>query len=91
MHITIRWETRLERAASVDVDELAIASWALKALPLRILVRDDARPPTVDELLAAMNRNDHLRIRLAQLYVIAHGHAQPTPGTQREGTPTSQE
>ncbi|MFH8253089.1 hypothetical protein ACH3VR_22165 [Microbacterium sp. B2969] len=90
MHVTIRWETRLEHIASVDVDELAIASWAVRALPIGTLAPDEPRPPTVEELQEAMARNGHLRIRLTQLYVIAHGGAEPDPTTRRDGTPTEQ-
>lgn len=90
MRVTIRWETRLEHTASLDVDESAIAAWALRTLPLGILADDETRQPTVDELRSAMERNDHLRIRLTQQYVIAHGGAQPDPESRRDGAPTEQ-
>ena len=93
MHVTIRWETRQEHTASVDVDvdELTIATWALHSLPIGTLATDDAtRPPTLEELQSAMARNGHLRIRLTQLYVIAHGGGEPDPATRRDGRPTEQ-
>ena len=91
MHVTIRWETRQEHTASVDVDECVIATWALHALPIGTLAPgDDSRPPTLDELQEIMATNGHLRIRLTQLYVIAHGGAEPDPATRRDGTPTEQ-
>lgn len=90
MRVTIRWETRLEHTASVDVDDLAIARWALRALPIAALAPDAQRPPTLDELQAAIAKNGHLRIRLTQLYVIAHGGAEPDPASRRDGTPTEQ-
>lgn len=91
MHVTIRWDIRQEHTASVDVDELAIATWAVRSLPIGALASDDeSRPPTLEELQTAMARNGHLRIRLTQLYVIAHGGGEPDPATRRDGTPTEQ-
>ena len=90
MHVTIRWETTVEHTASVDVDELAIATWALRSLPLGTLVGDETRTPELEELRTAMARNSHLRIRFTQLYVIAHGGAEPEPGTRRDSAPTEQ-
>lgn len=90
MHVTIRWETRVEHTASVDVDELAIATWALRSLPIGTLVGDATRTPELEELQTAMARNSHLRIRLTQLYVIAHGGAEPDPRTRRDSAPTEQ-
>lgn len=90
MIATIRWEARLEYVATIDVDELDIARWAIEHTAITRLVGGQKAEPSAEELRNAMKRNPHLQSRIAQLYAVAHRQDTRLEQTRRDNQPKTQ-
>lgn len=88
MRISVRWVSRVELSAELDVDLAVLAHWALASGAVRKLGGTTLSAPTADELAELMGRNGHLRSRIAQQYAISHELDRRDPGSRRDERPS---